>query len=280
MTHDPAPRYRRRRPCHRGGVAHDDLPTLMAAGIIAYLAETLLHEAVGHGGVCLAQGHRFTMLAPLWMRCSVSTTLLVAAGPGANVVAALICFTMLRLAPPRRALPGLLLWLGFTFNALVASGYLMVGALTGFGDWPALFADVDPPFLWRVPASLAAFAATYVCLETAASLFRRLAGSGGLARRRLWRRASGPLPARRSSPVRRNWPAARSARCPCFWRWAARWRWGFSLTSQTDGLSLAQAADRDAGPVARSGWLIALAAMAGAAFIILVGPGLDLTHRP
>ena len=69
---------------------HNGAPALMAAGLLAYLVETLLHEAVGHGGVCLASGPRFTMRAPHWMRCNDASVLLVAAAPAMNVLAACV----------------------------------------------------------------------------------------------------------------------------------------------------------------------------------------------
>jgi hypothetical protein len=43
----------------------DSIVTLMAIGIVAYIGETIGHELVGHGGVCIANGGAITALAPL-----------------------------------------------------------------------------------------------------------------------------------------------------------------------------------------------------------------------
>src|SRR6185503_6556660 len=63
---------------------HADLPTLAALGIVAFVAQSLLHEAVGHGAACLAIGGRITWLTPMYMRCSVESPAMVAAGPALN----------------------------------------------------------------------------------------------------------------------------------------------------------------------------------------------------
>ena len=256
----------------------DDLPTLLAAGIIAYVAETLLHEAAGHGGMCLAQGHQFTVLAPLWMRCSDFTLPMVAAGPSVNVIAALASFAALRFGKPAHPVIGLLLWLSFAFNALVACGYLGVGAATGFGDWPALFASVDPSFVWRLPAAIVAVAGYLFCLGVAGSLFRQLGGSGSGGQARLWRRAV--------------WPAAGAAIVACLAEIVGRrlqimpmllalgctLAVGFSLTTLSDGLSRTRVGDINLGPVTRAPWLIGLAAVVTAGFVFAIGPGLELAR--
>ena len=74
----------------------DDLPTLLALGVLAYTLETMIHELAGHGGVCLIQGHKLLLVTPLWMRCDVVSPLMVAAGPVANMVAALVSWIALR----------------------------------------------------------------------------------------------------------------------------------------------------------------------------------------
>jgi hypothetical protein len=255
----------------------DDTPTLIAAGILSYVVETMLHEALGHGGVCLAQGHRFTLLAPLWMRCSDVTPLMVAAGPAANVLAALICFGALRLFRPAHPVMALLLWLSFAFNALVACGYLAVGAATGFGDWPALFAHVDPAFLWRMPAVLIAVFGYYLCLGVAAWLFRRQAGHGPRAQARLWRRAVWSASGAAFVACAAEIAGGRAQPMPLALALGCTLAVGFSLTSLSDAVFRVGPADADLGPVARSPVLIALALAVALVFVILIGPGFDVT---
>ncbi len=56
--------------------------TLAALGVLAHVAQTMLHEAGGHGVACMFEGGRVEMIAPLFMRCSVAAPAIVAAGPG------------------------------------------------------------------------------------------------------------------------------------------------------------------------------------------------------
>jgi hypothetical protein len=256
----------------------DDVPTLMAAGVLAYLAETLLHEVVGHGGVCVASDLRFTMLAPLWMRCSESPLLLVAAGPAMNVVAACGFAAALVLAPVRQPLTALLLWLGFGFNALVACGYLAVGALAGFGDWPVVFASVHPQWAWRIPAAMLAVAAYYVCLRAAAALFVRHAGAGPAARARLRRRALWPASAAAVVACLAEIAGGRGQPMPLALAMGCTIVVGFSLTSMDTVVARASARQRDLGAIYRAWWLIGAGLTASAAFIVLIGPGLVISH--
>src|ERR1700761_961072 len=107
------------------GLIRDDGLTLAAAGVIAYVTEAMGHELVGHGGACLASGGMITALAPLWMRCSIVTPVIVLAGPLFNFVAAAIAGAIL-MRSRRTGAFAYLLWLVFVFNLLVASGYLVV----------------------------------------------------------------------------------------------------------------------------------------------------------
>ncbi len=257
-------------------LGRDDFATLAAAGVLAYVGETMLHEAVGHGGMCMAQGFHFTMLAPLWMRCSAFSAGVVAAGPALNVISAAVVFAVLRWVRPAGVLPGLLLWLGFAFNALVACGYLGVGAASGFGDWPALFGWVQPTVAWRLPAGLIAAAGYYGCLRLAASLFREFSGSGGAARRRLWRRAMVGGAAACGVACAAEMVGGRVQVMALLLAVGCTLVVGFSLTSMDNVVSAPGTRDRDLGAVRRSYALIGAAVVVAMVFIGVIGPGLAL----
>jgi hypothetical protein len=118
--------------------ASDDLPTTLAIGVTASVAQFVVHEVLGHGSACLLVGGRVLAVAPLWMRCSVDHRLMVLAGPMANVVVGAVCWAVLRASPLRTAGVRLFVWLSIAFQWLVAAGYLAVGAASGFGDWPVI----------------------------------------------------------------------------------------------------------------------------------------------
>jgi hypothetical protein len=148
--------------------------TLAALGILAYVMETVLHEAGGHGSVCLlTQGH-ITMLAPLFMRCSVQNLSLVAAGPAMNGLVTVLSLIALHIGRPAGNAVRYFIWLCLVFNGLVAAGYLMVGAATGFGDWGVVFAGVQPDWHWRVPGFVIGLLAYIGLIEIAKREFRRL----------------------------------------------------------------------------------------------------------
>jgi hypothetical protein len=132
------------------------LLTLAALGTVAFVAETMLHEAGGHGGVCLATGGRITLLAPLYMRCSVVSPAMVRAGPAMNFLSGAVAWLALQAPQARVGAGRYFLWLSLAFNWLVAAGYLLVGAATGFGDWSVLFQRIEPSWHWRVPAGAGA----------------------------------------------------------------------------------------------------------------------------
>jgi hypothetical protein len=258
------------------GLERDDLATLAAAGVLTYIAEAMLHEAVGHGGMCMAQGLHFTMLAPLWMRCSEFSTSVVAAGPAMNVVSATIFCALLRWAMPASVMASLLLWLAFAFNALVACGYLAVGAASGFGDWPALFASVQPSIAWRLPAGLIAVAGYFGCLRLAAISFRRFSGGGRIAAARLRRRALVPGAAAAVVACAAEIFGGRLQATGLLLAIGCTLVVGFSLTSMGDVVSVPAPGDRDLGIIARSHWLIGTALVITLLFVTVIGPGLEL----
>ena len=48
----------------------DDAATIAAAAIIAACLTTIAHEALGHGGACLASGGRIVLLTSVYFECA------------------------------------------------------------------------------------------------------------------------------------------------------------------------------------------------------------------
>jgi hypothetical protein len=165
----------------------DDTVTLIAIGLVAYVCETLLHEAVGHGGMCMASGYRVTAIAPLWMHCSTTTALVNLMGPAANLIGAVVYALILRLAPRRSDRIRFFFWLSLVFNGLVAAGYMGVGGVTGFGDWPAVLAGVAPAWLARGSLVVAGVVLYVAFLRLAGGMLTRRVVAGTLTDRRLRR---------------------------------------------------------------------------------------------
>ena len=162
----------------------DNIATTVALGVLAYICETVGHEVVGHGSVCLLTGGRITAVAPLWMHCSVETPVMVLAGPLFNLIFGGACALAVR-AWPRAGALSLFLWLSCAFNLLVACGYLAVGGVTGFGDWPYALAGVQPAWAWRAAAAVLGLAGYVAALRLLGRLYLAIAGASGLQSGRL-----------------------------------------------------------------------------------------------
>lgn len=258
------------------GVA--DPITLASLGVLAYVTETLLHEAAGHGGVCLATGGQITLLAPLYMRCSVSTPLMVAAGPAMNAVAGFACLLALRLRSGQAGPLRYFLWLSLVFNWLVAAGYLLVGGLTGFGDWAALFASVRLDWAWRAPAVLVAVLLYGSVLRFASREFARLTGLGRPSKAILARLVV--VPSAAAALVATAAELYGQGGAPLGLALALGCTLFVGLTLM--GMGANSGVDRIADSALRipfRGIWVALAVVAGITFIFFVGPGAHLSSR-
>lgn len=63
----------------------DDLPTLIAVGLLAYASADIAHHALGHGGMCLALGGHIRALSSIHVDCTVTGAAVDLAGPFANL---------------------------------------------------------------------------------------------------------------------------------------------------------------------------------------------------
>jgi hypothetical protein len=118
-----------------------------AIGTIAVCLSIAGHEAIGHGGACLAAGGHVTLLNIVDFHCSLARPGIDLAGTVGNLVLVALGLVLARPALTSGArLLGLAL---FAFNAFWIAGYLVYGGLLNVGDWvyPAeVFAPGGP---WR-----------------------------------------------------------------------------------------------------------------------------------
>jgi hypothetical protein len=143
----------------------DDIPTVLAAGILAATLAAVIHETVGHGIGCLADGGKITVLTSIWFRCQGAASLTVAAGPAASLVAGLVCLSMLH----RRSLNGevrLAITLSAAFNLFWFAGQLVFHAITNGDTWAVMARMQDWPWWWR-PVSAVLGAVCYVAATRA-----------------------------------------------------------------------------------------------------------------
>ena len=156
----------------------DSIVTLVGLGALAYVCETVGHELLGHGSACLLSGGQISALAPLFMRCSVDSIPMVAAGPAFNLFAAGVFALIIQLRPRGDALT-YFLWLSCAFNLLVACGYLIGGGATTFGDWGVVFASTAPQWFWRLAVIIIGLGGYVFGLWGLAQLYAKIAGLEG-----------------------------------------------------------------------------------------------------
>jgi hypothetical protein len=242
---------------------------MAAIGLLAYAGETVGHELIGHGGVCVLSGGQVTALAPLWMHCSVQTIPMVAAGPLFNFIAAAFFATVLRWRQGSDTW-SYFFWLSASFNMLVACGYLLVGGATTWGDWGVVFADVKPAWGWRAGLIIAGLAGYVFGLRLLGSLYARFAGHTGfdaqvLRRRALLPGAAAAIMACAAEVVGGRFTVGTiglSLGCTLFVGWSLR------FIKEPKAPSAGTAVD----PTVRGGgWLLVAAIIAGV-FIAIVGP--------
>ncbi len=120
--------------------ARIDVPTVIAISALAYTVANIVHEGLGHGGMCVLVGARPTVLNAIFFEYDdVAATLaqqkwISAGGSIANVLVGFPSLWASRrpgLAPSWRYA----LWLFAAVNLLTAFGYLVFSGIGGIGDW-------------------------------------------------------------------------------------------------------------------------------------------------
>jgi hypothetical protein len=144
---------------------NDDIPTALAAGILAATLAAVIHETLGHGIGCLTDGGTITVLTSIWFRCQGAASLTVAAGPAASLAAGLVTLLLLR----RWTLNGamrLTIMLSAAFNLFWFAGQLIFHAITNGDTWAIMARMQRWPVWWR-PVSAAFGAVCYVAATRA-----------------------------------------------------------------------------------------------------------------
>lgn len=139
----------------------DNIPTLGAIGIIAYLAADIAHHALGHGAACVIEGGRINRLSSIFVDCSRTGAAIDLAGPGANLALGLLAALGVHFADRLSTAQRLFFILLAAFNLMWFAMQLVFSALTRTDDW------AWPMHVWRVPeparyAAIAMGALAYV----------------------------------------------------------------------------------------------------------------------
>jgi hypothetical protein len=172
----------------QSGPSLPDLPTVTAIALVAYAASNVLHEAVGHGGACLALGGKPLVLSSVHFECGeqgISALALrgvAAGGTIANfIVGALALLVFKRANPLHKPHAAYFLWLFTALNLLSGAGYFLFSGVGGIGDWADVALGTMPPLVWRPAMSVFGGAIYFLLARQSARWLRSLVGSGELS---------------------------------------------------------------------------------------------------
>lgn len=124
--------------------------TLAALAGVAFVTAAVGHEAIGHGGACLAAGGRVTLLTSVYFRCSDGVPAVDAAAPLMNLVMGAAFWAMARGRPAASA-SRMFFVLAMAFNLFWGAGYFVFSSVTNRGDWAFVLRGLalEPRWLWR-----------------------------------------------------------------------------------------------------------------------------------
>jgi hypothetical protein len=156
--------------------------TLVAIACAAYFIADIAHEALGHGGMCLALGGKLIFLSTTFEDCSIRSRLIDGAGPVMGIVVALLAWAWLRLQPPRSENMRAFLLLTFAFAIFWNVFYLIRSGVTDQGDWAFVIAGLEPKLVWHIAMTAAGIVLYALAMRmTAASVRTNLRASAGVS---------------------------------------------------------------------------------------------------
>jgi len=162
-----------------------DALTLAASGVTAYFMASQAHEAIGHGVACAAIGGRITLATTQYLSCGgqfslLRLELLRLSGPAANLIVGALCFLVFERLRP--GWPRFSAWLAGTVNLITATGYLMVSAWAGIGDWGEFLSPLPGGVTARVAAGAVGLACSVAIARSAAARLWRVGAPEPFAR--------------------------------------------------------------------------------------------------
>lgn len=156
-----------------GGIA-----TLIAIAYAAYFIADIAHEALGHGGMCLALGGRLVFLSTTFEECSIHSRLIDGAGPAMGIAVALLAWAWLRFRSPRSENTRAFLLLTFAFAIFWNVFYLIRSGVTDQGDWAFVIAGLEPKLVWHIAMTITGIALYGLAMRMTAAALRANSQTG------------------------------------------------------------------------------------------------------
>lgn len=160
----------------------NDLLTIGAMAIVAYLISAFTHEALGHGVASLIVGAPIQHVTSLDLASDLShvtpwgARFVDAAGCLAQFILAGVMYLIYRRTPSASGNWRYFTWLLYFINVLIPAGYLMALSFAPFGDWNAFVQGLSPEFLWRAGLTAIGAAITLAAMFSGADQLNQFLG--------------------------------------------------------------------------------------------------------
>jgi hypothetical protein len=138
-------------------LGRNDVLTVAAIALLAMCLVTFDHEALGHGGMCLALGGHIRILTSSIFRCDLQSVWIDPAGPFGNLLMGALALAFVGAVPRRSVGMRLFLILVACFSFFWEAGYVIEAMRTRHGDLYSAGQDFlgEPSTGWRIVGALA-----------------------------------------------------------------------------------------------------------------------------
>ena len=135
----------------------NDWYTVAAISLMAMCLVTFDHEALGHGGMCLASGGHIRLLTSSMFRCDIRSMWIAPAGPFGNLLGGTLALLFVPFVPRRSTNVRLFLILVAGFAFFWEAGYLIIEMHRRDGDLYFAAQDFlgEPSLWWRITGAVA-----------------------------------------------------------------------------------------------------------------------------
>jgi hypothetical protein len=113
----------------------DNYLTIAAISLVAYLTADVAHHMLGHAAACLALGGQIKLLSSVFVNCSLTGSAIDLAGPFANLLTGLVSLVAIYLLPRMSSSTRLFLALVVAFNFFWFYLQLAFSVTTRTDDW-------------------------------------------------------------------------------------------------------------------------------------------------
>ena len=127
----------------------DDALTICAISLAAGMIANILHEGVWHGLTALLTGAKSGVLTTVAWSSAFDSRLVEAGGTLVNLAAALVFWLALGIVRHTSMPMRYFLLIACAFNLFTGTGYFFFSGVTDFGDWAAVISGLHPHWLWR-----------------------------------------------------------------------------------------------------------------------------------